>query len=54
MKLERKNGSLNEFSTFYLGLIRKDRRLIEKSYMMFIQKHSYFYANLPKCYLENI
>ncbi|MDF9629241.1 AimR family lysis-lysogeny pheromone receptor [Bacillus cereus] len=51
LEIEKENGSLNEFQTCYMGLARNDRSLIEKSYMMFLQKKSLFYANLPKLYL---
>ncbi|MGG1610472.1 AimR family lysis-lysogeny pheromone receptor [Bacillus wiedmannii] len=53
LEIEKENGSLNEFQTCYMGLARNDRSLIEKSYMMFLQKKSLFYANLPKLYLGN-
>lgn len=51
LEIEEENGSLNEFQTCYMGLARNDKSLIEKSYMMFLQKKSLFYANLPKLYL---
>ncbi|MCB5896214.1 AimR family lysis-lysogeny pheromone receptor [Bacillus cereus] len=51
LEIEKENGSLNEFQTCYMGLARNDKSLIEKSYMMFLQKKSLFYANLPKLYL---
>lgn len=51
LEIEKENGALNEFQTCYMGLARNDKSLIEKSYMMFLQKKSLFYANLPKLYL---
>lgn len=51
LEIEKENGVLNEFQTCYMGLARNDKSLLEKSYMMFLQKKSLFYANLPKLYL---
>ncbi|MCQ6530613.1 AimR family lysis-lysogeny pheromone receptor [Bacillus mycoides] len=51
LEIEKENGALNEFQTCYMGLARNDKSLLEKSYMMFLQKKSLFYANLPKLYL---
>ncbi|PFP97663.1 transcriptional regulator [Bacillus cereus] len=45
------NGNLDSFTTCYLGLVRDDRSLIEKSYRMFLDKNNLFYSNLPKLYL---
>lgn len=45
------NGTLDSFTTCYLGLVRNDRSLIEKSYRMFLDKNNLFYANLPRLYL---
>ncbi|MFJ8216465.1 AimR family lysis-lysogeny pheromone receptor [Bacillus cereus] len=45
------NGTLDSFTTCYLGLVRNDRSLIEKSYRMFLDKNNLFYANLPKLHL---
>lgn len=53
-KMEKEKGSLNEFQTCYLGIAQNNKALIEKSYMMFLQKKSLFYANLPKIYLGKI
>lgn len=50
-KIEEEKGSLNEFSTFYLGLAKEDVRIIEKSLEMFIANSSNFYAKLPKIHL---
>ncbi|MEK4697864.1 AimR family lysis-lysogeny pheromone receptor [Bacillus sp. FSL M8-0063] len=51
LEIEKENGALNEFQTCYMGLARNDKSLLEKSYVMFLQKKSLFYANLPKLYL---
>ncbi|EJR62810.1 hypothetical protein IK3_03130 [Bacillus toyonensis] len=51
LEIEKENGALNEFQTCYMGLALNDKSLLEKSYMMFLQKKSLFYANLPKLYL---
>jgi len=50
-KIKEEKGSLNEFSTFYLGLAKEDIRIIEKSLEMFIANSNNFYAKLPKIHL---
>ncbi|MFA2694520.1 AimR family lysis-lysogeny pheromone receptor [Bacillus mycoides] len=50
-KIKEEKGSLNEFSTFYLGLAKEDVRIIEKSLEMFIANSNNFYAKLPKIHL---
>ncbi|MFE9082178.1 AimR family lysis-lysogeny pheromone receptor [Bacillus mobilis] len=51
MKIERKNGKLTSFETFYLGLARNDRELLKKSLEMFEESGNIFYSKLPKLYL---
>ncbi len=51
LKMKETQGYLNEFQTLFLGLARNDRELIEISHRMFIEKKSFFYANLAKIYL---
>lgn len=54
IELKSENGVLNEFQMCYLGLIKKDRFLLEKSYMIFKEKNSNFYSKLPSLYLGHI
>lgn len=50
-QIERKNGGLTSFETFYLGLARNDRELLKKSLEMFEESGNIFYSKLPKTYL---
>ncbi len=51
IQIERKNGKLTSFETFYLGIARNDRELLKKSLEMFEESGNIFYSKLPKLYL---
>lgn len=53
-EIEIENGSLGEFSTFYLGLAKNDITLVIKSLELFLLNGSKFFSRLPKKYLGMI